>query len=95
MGHLVGNFGSGSEDATETGVLVAGSTVDSSGVYSRPGGVVAVSVFDGMDGIVAALVDVAVVAVDIAVVKGFGAGLDNSIVGETCGIGTVAAEAIC
>ena len=68
-------------------------TVDCTGVCGIPGGVVIVSVFDGVDGVVAALVDMAVVAVNTAVVAVFGACLDNAVVGETCGVGTVAAEA--
>ena len=69
------------------------STVDGSAVCESPTGVVAVSVFNRVDGIAAALVDVAVVAVNTAIVSVFDAGLDDCVVGETCAVGTVAAEA--
>ena len=95
VGHLGGNFGGGIEDATETGVLVAGSTVDSTAVYSRPGGVVAVAVFDWMDGIVAAFIDVAVVTIDTTVVTVFDACGNYTVVGTAGTIVAVAAEAIC
>ena len=95
VGCLVGYFGGGAENTTEATVLVAGCAVDGSGVYSVPTGVVAVSVFNWVDGIAAALVDVAVVAIDTAIMSVFGAGLDNSIVGETCAVGTMAAETVC
>ena len=72
---------------------MAGGTVNGIGVYSIPTGVVAVSVFDGVDGIAAALVDVAVVAIYTTIMKISGAGLDDSIVRETCTIVAVTAEA--
>ena len=81
------------EGTTKTIVLVTCSTVDGTAVYSSPTGVVAVSVFYWMDGIAAALVDMAVVTVNTAVVKVFGASLDNGVVGESCGVGAMAAEA--
>ena len=93
VGCLVRYLGGSAEDATEATVLVAGCTVYSTAVCGIPGGVVAVSVFNRVDGIAAALVNVAVVAVDTAVVTIFGASLDNAVVGETCAVGTVATEA--
>ena len=69
------------------------STVDGSAVCESPTGVVAVSVFNWMDGIAAALVDMAVVTIDTAVVKVFGAGLDNAVIWKNTAIGTVATEA--
>ena len=86
------NWGS-LERAAKTIVLVAGGTIYGTTVYGRPADVVAVSVFDGVDGIAAALVDVAVVTVNTAVVAVFGAGLDNTIIWKTTAVGTVAAEA--
>ena len=74
---------------------MTGGTVDGIGVYSVPTGVVAVSVFDGVDGITAAFIDVAVVTIETTVVKVPGAGLDDSVVGKTStNIGTMAAEAV-
>ena len=72
---------------------MAGGTINSTDVYSIPTGVVAVAVFDGVDGIAAAFVDVAVVTIDTAVVAVFGAGLDNTIIWKTTAVGTVATEA--
>ena len=95
VGHLGGNCWGGIEDATETTVLVTGGTVDGSAVCGIPTGVVAVAVFDGVDGIIATLVDVAVVTIDTTVMAVFDAGLDDSIVGETCTVIAVAAEAVC
>ena len=72
---------------------MAGGTVDRTDVYSSPTGVVAVTVFNRVDCIVAALVDVAVVTIDTAIVAVFGAGLDNTIIWKTTAVGTMAAEA--
>ena len=72
---------------------MTGGAVDGSGVCGGPTGVVAVSVFDGVDGVVATLVDVAVVAIDTAVVAVHGAGLDDSIVGGASAVISVTAEA--
>ena len=91
VGCLVGYFGGGAEDATETTVLVACGTIYSTAVCGIPDGVVAVTVFNWMDGIAATLVDVAVVTIDTTIMSVFGAGLDNGVVGETCAISTVTA----
>ena len=93
VGCLVGDLGGGAEDATEATVLVAGCAVDGSGVYSIPAGVVAVTVFNWVNCITAALVNMAVVTIDTTVVKVFGAGLNDCVVGETCGVGAMAAKA--
>ena len=55
------------EGTAKTIVLVAGGTIYSTDVYGIPTGVVAVTVFDGVNGVAAAFVDVAVVTVDTAI----------------------------
>ena len=93
VGCLVGYFGGGAENTTEATVLVAGCAVDGSAVYSVPTGVVAVAVFNRVNGVATALVDVAVVTIDTAIMSVFDACLDDTVVGETCAVGTVATEA--
>ena len=72
---------------------MTGGTVDGIGVYSVPTGIVAVSVFYWMDCVVAALINMAIVAIDTAVVAVHGTGLDDSIVGTASTVITVTAEA--
>ena len=72
---------------------MAGCAVDGSGVCKSPSGVVTVAVFNRMNGIAAALVDMAVVTIYTAVVTVFGAGLDNTIIWKTTAVVTVATEA--
>ena len=96
MGCLIGYLGGGAEEATEATVLVAGCTVDGSAVCSIPTGVVAVSVFYRMDGIAAAFIYVAVVTIDTAVVKVFGACGNYAVVRKICtNIGTMTTETVC
>ena len=60
---------------------MAGCTVDGSSVCGIPTGVVAVTVFYWVDGIATAFIYVAVVTIDTAVVKVFGACGNYTVVG--------------